>query len=239
MSLCCHERSGIPALLLAAAAFLSAPAASALDLSENPERSLIIGVELGAGLDLDPESRRPEEMLTPGGSPEAYDVAGFSFGLFAGFRFNEIIGVQGGWNQSRHRARGDWGAAYYQFGHVALRLAIPTPTRQTPLLLLGGAIGGFSFGLATPGMEEQDNTVLAGGGLVGLAVEHELGTGVVATLGVTYLPLFRAGMGDDIELYTYDDQGRELILSRKDFGDGAMVHVLQIEMGLQFEWLLR
>jgi hypothetical protein len=232
-------RTTILALPLAAAALLAAPAARALDLSENPERSLLIGVELGAGLDLDPGSRSPRELLPPGGSPEAYDVAGLSFGLLVAFRFNEVVGIQAGWNQSRHRAGDDWGAAYYQMGHLALRLAVPTPTRQTPVMLLGGAIGGFSFGLATPGMEEQDNTALAGGGLAGLVLEHELGGGVVATLGAFYLPLYRDGHGGPLELYTYDDDGQELILSRKDFGSGAMVHVLWILAGLQFEWLLR
>ncbi|HUT79139.1 MAG TPA: hypothetical protein VM285_15685 [Polyangia bacterium] len=224
--------------LLAAGVALAAPVAVALDLSENPERSLLIGIELGAALDLDPGSRHPEERLPPGGSPEAYAISGFSFGLFAAFRFNEVFGVQGGWNQSRHRASGEWGAAHYQLGHLALRLAVPTPTRQTPVLLLGPAIGSFSFGLSTPGME-QDNTALAVGGLAGLVLEHELGTNVVATLGVTYTPLFRFGQGGILELYLLDEDGTEEPLSRKDFGDGGMVHLLWIELGLQFEWLLR
>jgi hypothetical protein len=217
-------------------ALLGAGSGRALDLSENPERSLFFGFELGAGLDLDPEARRPAELLPPGGSPEAYALSGFAFGLFGGFRFNEVVGLQGGWNQSRHRAAGEWGAAFYQLGHLALRLAWPTPTRQTPLVLLGPAIGSFSFGLATPGME-QDNTVLVVGGVAGLAVEHELGLGVVAVLGVTWAPLHRRGQA--LELYRYDEAGEEVSLSRKDFGDGGLVHLLWIELGLQFEWLLR
>jgi hypothetical protein len=226
------------ALLLAAGVALAATVAPALDLSEHPERSLAIGFELGAALDLDPGSRHPAELLPPGGHPEAYAVSGFAFGLFAAFRFNEALGVQAGWNQSRHRASGEWGAACYQLGHLALRIAVPTPTRQTPLLLLGPAIGGFSFGISTPGME-QDNTALAVGGLTGLALEHELGGGVVAALAVTYAPLYRFGQGGILELYRLEGDGTEEPLSRKDFGGGGMVHLLWIEVGLQFEWLLR
>jgi len=227
--------------VLVGAALAAAVPAGALDLSENPERSWFFGLELGAGLDLDADSRHPEEQLSPGGSPEAYALQGFVMGLYAGFRFNEVIGVQAGWNQSRHAAEKPWRMAWYHLGHLGLRLALPTPTRQTPVLLLGPAAGSFSFGLATPGME-QDNRALVLGGIGGLALEHELlGVGVVAALRLTYAALHRFGFGNGgvLELYRILPDGGEEVVSRKDFGDGRMVHVLMITVALQFEWLLR
>ena len=215
-------------------------AARAYDLAENPERSLLVGFELGVGLDADGEARRPDDLLA-GGAPEAYRLPGFQLGLFAGYRFNEHIGVEAGWHQSRHLAVDPWGAAYYQVGHVALRVAVPTPTRLTPVILAGPAIGAFSFGVASPGMLE-DNEALVVGGEVGAMVEHELGLGVVAALKVAYLPLYRRDMGGRLELTeVYYDGSDEIVetVAAVDFGEGTVVHLVWISVGLQFEWTFR
>lgn len=225
--------------VVAAALVLGAAGdALALEFSENPERSFYVGIDLGAGLDLDTRTRSPDDPLS-GGTPEAYELAGFLFGLDVGGRFDEVFGLEVGWHQQRHDAAGKWGSAYYGIGHVALRLAIPTETRQTPVFLVGPAIGPFFYGTATPGMEE-DNGALVLGGMIGARLEHELTLGVVAYLNATYMPLWRFGMDGVLQLdiyYAGDGEPDETF--QKDFTEGGLVHLLWINVGIQFEWTFR
>jgi hypothetical protein len=205
-------------------------AAHAADYSENPERSLLFGFDLGAGLDPISSSRSPE---TANGTPEAYDIAGFLFGIFAGYRFNEIAGLEAGWHQQRHAAEKDWGGvAGYQLFHVAARLALPTPLRLTPVLVVGPAGGTFFYGASDYGGTE-DNSTWVVGGMAALATEFELGLGVVGALRIAYLPVYRWGM--DLELVQESYDGETEVLDNKSF-DGALVHVLWISLAIQFEW---
>jgi hypothetical protein len=223
---------------MAAVAVLAAGGdALALNFSENPERSFYVGVDLGAGLDLDTGARSPYDPDVDG-TPEAYEIAGFLFGIDIGGRFDEVFGLDVGWHQQRHDAAGEWGSAYYGVGHVALRLAIPTMSRQTPVFLVGPAIGPFFYGTATPGMEE-DNGALVFGGLVGARVEHELTLGVVAYLNASYLPLYRFGMDGPLVLTEHYPDGDSQKLGEKDFTEGSMLHILWINFGIQFEWTFR
>jgi hypothetical protein len=224
------------ALALLTAAF---PVA-ALDLSENPERSFLFAFELGAGLELDERARRPLDGMS-GGHPEAYEIESFLFGLYGAYRFDEVFGLEGGWHQQRHDAAGAWGTCWYQIGHLAVRLAVPTATRQTPVFLLGPALGGFFFGSASPYYEEENGAFVLGG-IAGARLEHELSLGVVAELSVAYLPLYRFGMGDRLRLnehYWVDGEEQVETVSVKDFGSGRVVHELWIQLGLQFEWTFR
>ncbi|MDD5308349.1 MAG: outer membrane beta-barrel protein [Deltaproteobacteria bacterium] len=216
-----------------AMALLCGRAARAADYSENPERSLLFGFDLGAGLDPASSARSPKAM--GGGTPEAYDIAGFLFGIFAGYRFNEIAGLEAGWHQDRHAADKDWGGvAGYQIFHVAARLAVPTPLRLTPVLLVGPAAGTFFYGASDYGGTE-DNSAWAVGGMAALATEFELGLGVVAALRVAYLPLYRWGMHLELVEEWYDGGWQSDTLDTKTFGD-ELVHVLWITAAIQFEW---
>lgn len=223
--------------LAAVATFVAGGEALALNFSENPQRSFYVGVDLGAGLDLDSSSRSAYDSDVEG-SPEAYELGGFLFGVDIGGRFDEVFGLDVGWHQQRHDAAADWGSAAYGIGHVALRLAIPTETRQTPVFLLGPAIGPFFYGTASPGMEE-DNGALVLGGLVGARIEHELTLGVVAYLNATYLPLYRFGMDGVLVLTEHYPDGSTAPIGHKDFTEGSMIHMLWINLGIQFEWTFR
>jgi hypothetical protein len=208
--------------------------ALAAEHSENPEQSLLFGFDLGAGLDVAKSARSPRAM--GGGAPEAYDPAGFLFGIFAGYRFNEIAGLEAGWHQERHAADKEWGGvAGYQIFHVAARLAIPTPLRLTPVLLVGPAGGTFFFGSSDYG-GTADNSSWVVGGMAALAMEFELGLGVVADLRVAYLPLYRWGMNLDLvnEWYVGDTLNTDTIDTRTF--DDELVHVLWISVAIQFEW---
>ncbi len=212
--------------------------ADALDLSENPERSVFFGVDLGAGLDMGKGARHPVDMR--GESPEAYAISGFLFSIQGGYRFNEIIGFDTGWHQIRHNGDEDWGGiASYSIGHIAFRLAIPTPSRQTVVFELGPAIGGFYYGNVA-GKEENDAFVF--GGLGGVILEHELGLAVVGYIKFNYVPAYRFGQ-DKLFLSEewYDEEGGSHVerLDSKDFTDGRLVHLLWMTVGIQFEWVLR
>ena len=204
------------------------------------ESSFFIGIDLGTGLDLDEDARSPRDMT--GERPEAYSVESFLFGIHGGFRFNEVIGVEGGWHEQKHSAQAEWGGAFYQIGHLALRLAWPLKTRQTPVLVLGPAIGAFTYGSVWPGGVE-DNSTLTLGGFTGLVLEHELVLGVVAVLRASYLPIFRFGEDGVYELWVDDNEGWQIddgeVLDSKDFTDGRVVHLLWISLGIQFEWTFR
>jgi hypothetical protein len=214
--------------------------ARALDLSANPERSFFIGVGLGAHLDLDRGARTPADLA--GRHPEAYSLGAFLFGIHLGYRFSELVALEAGWQQARHAADEDWGGyALEQLGHIVLRLAVTTPSRQTIVFSLGPALGAFYYGDASPGMEEDNGTFVLGG-LAGVALEHELGLGVVGALRVAYLPLYRFGM--DVlglqETYYYPDGTQETeLLDSKDFSEGRLLHVLWITAAVQFEWTFR
>lgn len=211
--------------------------ALAQGFSENPQRSFFVGIDLGAGLDLGSDARSPDDPLA-GGSPEAYSLGGFLFGINVGGRFDEVFGLEVGWHQQRHDAAGEWGSAYYGVGHVALRLAVPTPTRQTPVFLIGPAVGPFFYGTATPGMEEDNGTPVLGG-MAAARVEHELVLGVLVYLNVSYMPLWRFGMDGQLSLVEHYSDGSALEIGRKDFTEGQLVHLLWIALGIQFEWTFR
>jgi hypothetical protein len=223
--------------MMAAGLALVGGEAAALQFSENPERSFFFNLDLGAGLDLDLDTRSPRDPLA-GGTPEAYEAAGFLIGFGIGGRFNEHVGLEAGWHTERHDAAGAWGSSYYGLGHIALRVAFPTPSRQTPVLLIGPAVGPFTYGTATYGMEEDNATVVLGG-IVGARVEHELTLGVLMYLNVTYAPLWRFGMDGQLSLVEYYGDGSSEEIGRKDFTEGSMVHLLWINFGIQFEWVFR
>jgi len=220
--------------VIAAAVLLATSAphvARALDLSENPERSLFVGFGLGAGLDLDREAR----LSTDG--REVTSMAGFLFGIGGGFRFNEIVGLETGLGQCRHAALEAWGgASEYTLGRVALRLAVPTASRQTIVFKLGPAIGAFFYG-AVEGME--DNEAFAVGGLAGVTLEHELSAALVAVLDVAYMPMWRRGL----HLYLSESRPYEddpvVQMDEIDFGGSRVVHLLWMSVGLQFEWVFQ
>ena len=226
----------IRALVLAAAALVSSHA-WALDLSENPERSVLFGFRLGAALDLDDDARFATDRT--GSHAERYAVDGFLFGLYAGFRFNEIVGVEGGWHQSRHDGQEEWGdVAGYSLWHLAVRLAVPTPSRQTVVFDLGPSIGVFSYG-SVSGID--DNQTLAVGGRGGVVLEHEFGLSMVGTLGVHYSAMFRRGAWYSLEAVSTDEDGTSSVTVEDslDFSEDRLVHLLWIAVGIQFEWSLR
>jgi hypothetical protein len=208
----------------------SAPCvARALDLSENPERSLFLGFGLGAGLDLD----RGARLSTDG--REVTSIAGFLFGVGGGFRFNEIVALETGMGQCRHAALESWGGtSEYTFARLALRLAVPTASRQTVVFKLGPAIGAFFYG-AVDGLE--DNEAFTVGGLAGVTLEHELSAALVATLDVAYMPIWRRGL----HLYLSESRRQEeetiVQVDEIDLGGSRVVHVLWMSVGLQFEWV--
>jgi hypothetical protein len=211
--------------------------ALALSFAENPQRSFFVGIDLGAGLDLDRGARTPYDPMVQG-SPEAYSLGGFLFGIDLGGRFDEVFGLEVGWHQQRHDAEPDWDASSYGIGHVALRLAVPTQSRQTPVFLLGPAIGPFYYGTATA-YEQEDNGTLVLGGMVGATLEHELVFGVVGTFGLTYMPLWRFGMDGQLVLVEHYSDGSSDDIGSKDFTEGRLIHLLWISLGIQFEWTFR
>jgi hypothetical protein len=224
---CAMRWAAIAAAVLLAT---SAPrAVRALDLSENPERSFFFGFGLGAGLDLERDARRATD------GREAFSVAGFLFGIGGGFRFNEIAGIEAGLSQCRHAALKEWGgAAGYTLGRVALRLAVPTPSRQTIVFKLGPTIGSFFYG-AVDGLEENEALVV--GGLGGIALEHELSAALVTVFDVGYMPLWRRGQ----HLYLSESGTPDspvVQVDEIDFGEPRVVHVLWMSVGLQFEGVI-
>lgn len=229
-------RSGLPAAMVV---LIWCQFAAALDLSENPERSVFFGVDLGAGLDMGKGARHPVDRSLE--SPEAYAISGFLFSIQGGYRFNEIVGLDTGWCQTRHKGDEDWGGiASYSIWHIALRLAIPTPSRQTVVFELGPAIGGFYYG-SVAGIEDNSSLVL--GGLGGVILEHELGMAVIGYIKVNYVSAYRFGQDDKLILSEewIDNDGNVYVdeLDSKDFSDGRLVHMLWMAVGIQFEWVLR
>lgn len=225
---------------LVAAAFLSALLASCLAsaqrFSSNPEKSFFIGFDLGVAFDPDDATRSPLDLWDR--NVEAYSLGAFLFGISGGFRFNEVFGIEGGWHDQQHDAHPEWGGqAYFQVAHIAGRFAWPLPTRQTPVFRIGPAIGQFAYGEASPGSIE-DNRTLVFGGMTGIVLEHEFVLGIVGLFEVTYLPLYRFGMGDPLYLqeYYYTDGGDIYVLDLKDFSKGQLVHLVWISIGVQFEW---
>ena len=213
------------------------------NFSENPEKSFFIGFDLGAALNpsVDAAARSPVDKA--GNTPEAYSLGSFLFGFKGGYRFNEIVGIEGGWHEQQHRAHEEWGHfAYYQLGHVAARLAWPTPVQETPVLKLGMALGQFSYGNSSYG-EVEDNGSFVLGGFAGISLEHEFMLGVVGILDIVYLPMYRFGMSGVLELHEltyYPDGTREdVFLDAKDFTEGELTHVLWFSAGFQFEWTFR
>ena len=207
------------------------------DFSENPNRSLFVTIDLGAGLDLMEEGRSPPNLEQE--TPEAYSLGAFLIGVDAGYRFNEVIALEAGWHDEQHKTHPEWGGrAHYMLGHVAFRLAWPTKLRQTPVFFIGPAIGQFSYGSATLG-EVADNSTLVVGGMAALALEHELTLGMVATLRVSYIPAARFGMDGVLVLEEVDYSSTDYqtqVLGEKDFTKHQFVQILWITLGIQFEW---
>ena len=209
--------------------------------SFSPDRSLLVNVSLGAGFDLGEEARSP--LNHAGENREAYSLGAFVIGIRVGYRFNEILAVEGGWLEQQHSAHQEWGnRAGYMFGTLALRLAWPLATRQTPVLKIGPLFGAFSYGSASYG-ETEDNSTFVCGGHLSAVLEHELVLGIVATLGVTYAPLYRTGMDGVLTLeeidYGSNGTAESRVVGTKDFTEGRMVHLVWVTAGIQFEWAFR
>jgi hypothetical protein len=219
----------------------------------NPQTSLLIGIDFGAAFDLDLDARSPSDWQ--GLNTEAYSLSAFIFGIHGGYRFNEIFGIEGGWHDQTHQTHDgynldgvhydlDLGGASYQVGHLALRLAWPTSTRETPVLKVGHAMGAFAYARSSPGAIEDNNAAFVLGGIASLGVEHELVNGIVATLELAYLPLYRFGMEDELTIWMdydydgfYDDE--DVWIDTKDFTDGRLVHLMWVLLTIQFEWTFR
>ncbi len=250
---------------------LVAETANAGEYSKEPDRSIFVGFELGAGLDMGSEARFPEDTYhtanNPGDpNPEAYSLGSFMFGLYGGFRFSENIGLEMGWHEQQHQTAREWGGtAEYELAHLALRLALPTDSRQTFLLRVGPALGGFSYGQSNLGFFE-DNSRVVFGGLLAASMEHELAMNMIWTVNLTYLPMVRFGGGEKLQLcmhvppeeaqyhiyqqcdmsepYSYTPSNSDVPwewvnAGEKDFSDNQFVQILWITMGLQFDWILR
>jgi hypothetical protein len=232
--------------------FLAGTQVFAGELKSNPQTSLLVGIDLGAGLDLDSAARSPADWR--GENTEAYSLSSFLFGFHCGYRFNEMIGVEGGWHDQTHWTHDGYylhkvhynvnlGGATYQFGHVALRLAWPTGTRQTPVFKIGPALGSFSYARASPGAIEE-NSAFVLGGLTSLSLEHELTQGIVAALEFAYLPIYRFGMDEVLRIwidYDYDgyETDNDTLIDTKDFTEGRLVHLMWVLVTVQFEWTFR
>lgn len=234
-----NDKSWLTGILLLAVLMDVTPG-TAQEFSKNPNRSFYVNVSLGGGFDLDRDARSPLNHV--GEYREAYSIGAFLIGIRVGYRFNEYWGVEGGWHDQQHRAHSEWGGrAGYMMGAWVLRMALPLSTRQTPVLKLGPAAGRFSYGSASYGRQADNDTVVVGGE-VGLALEHELVLGIVATLELSYAPMYRLGMDGVLilEETSYTDTGMETrMIGSKDFTDGQVVHLLWITAGMQFEWTFR
>jgi len=210
--------------------------AVSLNLSPNPKRSAFFGFTIGAGLDLDFDARHVRDLS--GRTPEAYALMGLMFGLSGGFRFNEFVGIEGGWQRSGHLADPDWGGGCeYNLLHTSLRFAVPTASRQTPVFKLGLALGNFLYGNVAG--TEKNGTMIMGGRL-GFCLEHELLLGVIVVFELSYSPVFRYGMRDKLYLSVdYDDGHGPITEDVKDFTHGRWVHLLLAGVGVQFDWPFR
>ncbi|MCP4680270.1 MAG: hypothetical protein GY854_33215 [Deltaproteobacteria bacterium] len=223
--------------------FLVSGSVQAGGFSDNPQKSFFIGFDLGAALNPSSDAAVRSPVDKAGSTPEAYSLGAFLFGFKGGYRFNEIVGLEAGWHEQQHLAHEEWGHfSHYQLGHVAARLAWPTSVRATPVIKLGMALGQFSYGSASYGEVEENGSFVLGG-LAGVTLEYELMLGVVGILDIGYLPQYRFGMSDVLELheryYYGDDSVEDVFLDTKDFTEGTLVHILWISAGFQFEWTFR
>ena len=217
---------------------LTAVDSAAVQNDHKNDHSLFLSIDFGANLDLQTKDRSPKDMKEH--TPESYGLPGFLIGLNAGYRFSEWVGLEAGFHEAQHQAEKAWGRHMrYTLGHLGVRLAIPLQTRQTPVMMLGAAVGRFAFGSATFGQTEDNGTLVVGPS-IGLTLEHELTLGLVAVLNFSYSPLFRKGMNGILKLeeVTYDAEGAPSVqvLDSKDFTKGTFVHLLWIRIGFQFEW---
>lgn len=226
---------------------LAASPAIAGGFGTNPERSFFIGFDLGAGLHPGEDARSPKDYWNLNTDAtrrvEAVSLSGFLFGIYGGYRFNEVIALETGWHEQQHDAHPEWGgAAYFRLFHLAARIAWPTAGRQTPLVRIGPAIGGFTYGSLSSDFDDVNSTPVLGG-LLGLSLEHEFTLGVVGVFEVAYIPSYRFGMDKILVLEEYipqNDGGYTTeILDEKDFSDGQFVNILWISAGFQFEWTFR
>ncbi len=234
----------MPRSLIVCALFLSLwPARLASQPLSGTERSLFFGIDFGVSFDLSEDARRPPDLYRR--DTEAYAADAFGIGFGGGYRFSERWALEGGWHSQEHSAHPEWGGqARYSTGHLQARLAFPLATRQTPVLGLGAVAGSFSYGVASFGGYEDNETPLVGG-LVSVTLEHELALGVVAVARVSYAPAYRFGMHDRLVVW-YDaegdgffDEGEDSIVDEKDFTGGDVVHLMWLGFGIQFEWTLR
>jgi hypothetical protein len=210
------------------------------------QSSVFFGVGLGAGFDASRDARRATDAFSR--EIESYSIHAWLFGVHAGFRFNEWVGMELGWQEQQHDAFREWGGyAGYHLLHTNARLAWPLPTRQTLLFKLGVIGGGFEYGRASFG-GTQDNATVAFGPLVALALEQELGLGVVAFFDVTWSPLRRLGMSGPLELYieqgraTFEAVGDDVFPAprdTKDFTRDVWSQLVWLRAGVQFEWFVR
>jgi len=223
----------IPPILPFLAAMLASSPATGEEPSGEAERSFLVGVDLGTAVDLDPSSRRAVE--TGGERREAYAPAAFDFGFFAGFRFARVLGMEVGWHQSRHRADDDrGGSAGYSVGHLALRLEVLTAWSMKFVFEAGAGAGTFFYGAAG-----GDVTPVVGG-IAGVCLEQELSDEIAGSLRIGYLPLYRWAMTlEQVEGSAPGEDGvNEVTVAGKDFGPSALVHVLWVTVGVQYEWRL-
>ena len=205
----------------------------------NPQRSFFIGFDLGMAFDTNVKARSPSDYWDR--SKEAYSLGAFLFGVSGGFRFNEVFGVEVGWHDQQHDAHPEWGGlSYYQLAHIAGRFAWPLPSRQTPVLRIGPALGQFAYGAASIDGEEDNRTFVLGG-MAGLTVEHEFVLGIVGMIQAAYFPLYRFAMDEELFLVEEQYMGEQdgTILDSKDFSEGELVHLVWISLGIQFEWTFR
>lgn len=220
--------------------FLMLIAVDANAFEDIQNRSFFISVNFGSNLDLQTTARSPRDAN--GDHPESYGLVGFLIGMNAGYRFSEWVGLEAGFHEAQHRADKTWGQyTRYTLAHLGVRAALPLETRQTPVLMLGAAIGRFAFGTASFGQPE-DNATLTVGPTVGITLEHELTLGLVAIVNISYAPLFRKGMDGILKLeeVKYDSEGNPEIhtIDTKDFTKSTFVHLLWLKIGFQFEWTI-
>lgn len=225
---------------IATAVLALSPAVKASHPERPWQQSAYFGIGVGAGLEASRNSRISIDATDR--RVESYSTTAFLFGVHAGFRFNELVGVEIGWHELQHDAFREWGGyAGYHLLHLNARLAWPLPTRQTLLLKLGLCGGAFEYGTASFGGAE-DNATFTIGPQFALAVEHELGLGVVAFFDVSYVILRRLGMSGPLQLWVEDpsaDPPSSTIYDIKDFTRDATVHTVWLRAGIQFEWTLQ
>ncbi|MCU0663768.1 MAG: porin family protein [Myxococcota bacterium] len=233
----------VPVILVFAVLLLARPAiAEAGRLDRSWRQSLFFGVGIGAGFEVNPLARQARDAFER--RIESYSAAAFLFGVHAGYRLNEVLGLELGWHEQQHDAFREWGGyAGYHLLHLGLRVAWPLPTRQTLLLKIGACGGGFEYGAASFNGTE-DNATFAVGPLFALAAEHELGLGIVAFIDVSWVILRRFGMSGPLELTIRETGNTASGLEDnaptdiKDFTRDVTAQIVWLRAGIQFEWTL-